>query len=176
MEKEFETILNRVVREEYGGCDPSTDNPCHLKARTRDGMIQVFVVGKWRFAANAGRKYPPSKAMQNRAERTIRINTGKTFQGKDITFIWEERPLPIAQAVPTIDEVKQALRIPLGDIKNHPKSLNWAINYIRQAYTNCHTVYEMKSQVPYILGNITSWRHPKAKEVRETLKRFMKEG
>ena len=29
----MEQIVKDVIREEYGGCNPDTDNPCILKAR-----------------------------------------------------------------------------------------------------------------------------------------------
>lgn len=76
-------ILTRVIKEEFGGCDPREDNPCKIQARVSDGAIYVFAVGKWRPASRAGRKYPPSKRMQNKAILTLRCNTGgKGFQYK----------------------------------------------------------------------------------------------
>lgn len=82
------SILNRIIKEEFGGCDPRTDNPCKIHARVSEGFIYAFAVGKWRPMAGAGRNYPPSPLMQKRAEKTLRMNTGTTFEGKKIEFLF----------------------------------------------------------------------------------------
>jgi hypothetical protein len=93
-------ILDRIIKEEFGGCDPRKDNPCKIQARVSDGMIYVFAVGKWRAVSRAGRKYPPTKKMQAQAKATLRINTGTatskmfgrtgggTFDGKEIELVF----------------------------------------------------------------------------------------
>jgi hypothetical protein len=76
----------------------------------------------------------------------------------------------------SIGEVKDKLHIILSDEKAYKTSLNYfAVNYIMYALeiTNYH---EMKVQLLYVLNNITHWRHPAAKEVRLTLKQFIKEN
>jgi hypothetical protein len=95
--EDIKSILDRIIKEEFGGCDPRTDNPCKIQARVSDGMIYAFAVGKWRVMGRAGRKYPPSQAMLKEAEKTLRINTGSTgsgaapvgvFDGKVIEFVF----------------------------------------------------------------------------------------
>ena len=87
--KEIESAVDQVIREEYGGCRPHLDNPCILKARIKDKVFQVFVVGKWRPMMYYGPKGKiPSKKLQEQAVRTIRCNTGKTFEGKEVIFNW----------------------------------------------------------------------------------------
>jgi uncharacterized protein YqiB (DUF1249 family) len=75
----------------------------------------------------------------------------------------------------SISEVKDKLHIILSDEKAYYTSLNYAVNYIMYALeiTDYH---EMKVQLLYVLNNITGWRHPAAKEVRLTLKQFVKEN
>lgn len=82
------SILDRIVKEEYGGCDPRKDNPCKIQARVSEGAIYVFAVGKWRGVSRAGYKYPPTKAMQGLARKTLRTNTGSTFNGKKIELVF----------------------------------------------------------------------------------------
>ena len=94
-------ILTKVILDEYGGCDPRTDNPCILKARVSKQYhtIEVFVVGKWRIVRGYwGSKYViTNKKILADMERVVRINTGSstnfkydpsvgTFHGKDIRF------------------------------------------------------------------------------------------
>ena len=64
--------------------------------------------------------------------------------------------------------VHDAVSIILSDEDKFSTSLNWAVNYCRQAMTMQGEM--LKLQVPYILSNITHWRHPRAKEVRQVLK------
>ena len=54
----------------------------------------------------------------------------------------------------------------------HEKALNYAVNYARHGLT-CEGP-EAKVQALYILGNITRWRGPMAKQVRESLKHIAK--
>jgi len=164
--------VDRITREEYGGCHPGQDDPCVLKAKVRDGLIQVFCVGKWRWVGGAGKKYPPSKMMQNRAEKTLRMNTGKTFQGRRIQFNWEQVPANV-QISPSIDDVRDHLKVMLLDEKSHGTTLNWAINYTANAlYAPEH---ELKDRLIRILGNMTHWRHPQAKQCRNVFKMWIKE-
>lgn len=64
--------------------------------------------------------------------------------------------------------VHDAIRIILSDTANYGKSLNYAVEYCR--YALGQTGRDLQMQIPYILGNITGWRHPQAKEVRKVLK------
>lgn len=82
------TILDRIIKEEFGGCDPRKDDPCKIQARVSDNSIYAFAVGKWRWMSGAGAKYPPTDFMQRKAERTLRLNTGGTFDGKVIEFVF----------------------------------------------------------------------------------------
>lgn len=68
-------------------------------------------------------------------------------------------------------EVQNCLSIILSDYKSYPTSLNYAVNYVRQGKSLTGNALEI--QCLYILNNITHWRHPEAKHVRETLKRFV---
>ena len=54
----------------------------------------------------------------------------------------------------------------------HDKALNYAIGYARHGLS-CEGP-EAKVQALYILGNITRWRGPMAKQVRESLKSIAK--
>lgn len=54
----------------------------------------------------------------------------------------------------------------------HDKALNYAIGYARHGLT-CEG-HEARVQALYILGNITRWRGPMAKQVRESLKHIVK--
>jgi hypothetical protein len=97
----LDSILDKVVLEEYGGCNPRVDNPCILKARVskQHRTIEVFVVGKWRVVRGYwGSKYViTNKKILADMEKTVRINTGShvhsgydpsvgTFHGKEIRF------------------------------------------------------------------------------------------
>ena len=70
----------------------------------------------------------------------------------------------------TEQEVHEAIKIILSDKKAYCTSLNYAVNYCQLALTM--TGYVLSRQIPYILNNITHWRHPEAKHVREVLKNF----
>jgi hypothetical protein len=74
---------------------------------------------------------------------------------------------------PTLAEVKEAVEVILGDTEKYETSLNYAVKYCRYAMI-IDNDYEMDMQVRYILNNITHWRHPMAKYVRNTLKRYIK--
>jgi hypothetical protein len=67
-------------------------------------------------------------------------------------------------------DVKDAIQTILSDKTKYPTSLNWAVNYCEAALDMVGG--ELRVQCLYILNNITSWRHPKAKEVRSVLKGF----
>ena len=73
---------------------------------------------------------------------------------------------------PSETEVKEAIQVILDDIAAHSKSLNYAVNYARAAMGMSGE--ELRVQCLYILGNITHWRHPEAKGVKDTLKAFGK--
>jgi hypothetical protein len=105
----IKAIAEKVMREEYGGCNPLVDEVCQLKARVHRvagvmRRIEVFVVGKWRGIRYYGGTLdaPKSKKILDEIERTVRINTGShlnhrgfdptkgTFAGKKIVFVWQE--------------------------------------------------------------------------------------
>lgn len=71
----------------------------------------------------------------------------------------------------SVNEVKQAIRVILSDKKNYEKSLNYAIDYCNYAM-EIGNMKELQMQCLYILNNLSGWRHPQAKEVREILKKF----
>ena len=73
---------------------------------------------------------------------------------------------------PNEEQVKNAIRKILEDEKSYKTSLNWAVNYCRHALSQLGE--ELRVQCLYILNNITRWRHPNAKDVRATLKAFIK--
>ena len=68
--------------------------------------------------------------------------------------------------------VKDAITIILIDQQS--PALNYAVNYCAEAMRMPDDSHELKVQCLYILSNITRWRHPRAKEVRECLKKFSK--
>lgn len=57
-------------------------------------------------------------------------------------------------------------------------SLKWAVNYTAHALGMVllwqDTDADIKTQLLYVLNNITHWRHPDAKSVRGVLKAFVK--
>ncbi len=63
---------------------------------------------------------------------------------------------------------QEAIRVILSDSPSWKTSLNWAVNYCREAQGMSGE--EFNVQCRYILHNITRWRHPQAKEVREALR------
>lgn len=67
-------------------------------------------------------------------------------------------------------QVQDAIGVILSDKAKYATQLNWAVNYCRVALGM--TGEDLRVQCLYILGNISSWRHPQAKEVRSTLKKF----
>ena len=72
----------------------------------------------------------------------------------------------------TEDEVHFAIEKILDDRKSYNTSLNYAVNYCKAALGM--SGHELAVQCLYILNNLSSWRHPDAKEVRTTLKAFAK--
>ena len=69
-------------------------------------------------------------------------------------------------------QVHDAISVILSDRAKYDTQLNWAVNYCKAAL--CMTGEELRVQCLYILGNISSWRHPEAKNVRKILKDFSK--
>lgn len=63
---------------------------------------------------------------------------------------------------------QEAIQVILSDKKAYPTSLNYAVAYCRMAQVM--EGEELRVQILYILNNISNWRHPQAKEVRETLR------
>jgi hypothetical protein len=74
----------------------------------------------------------------------------------------------------TESEVKAAIRKIIADEKSYKTSLNWAVSYCWAAMSM--QGYALRAQVPYILNNITRWRHPDAKGVRKVLREFSTQG
>lgn len=72
----------------------------------------------------------------------------------------------------TETEVKEAIRKILEDKKSYRTSLNYAVNYCVAALSQ--SGHELAVQCLYILSNISSWRNPEAKRIREVLKAFSK--
>lgn len=70
----------------------------------------------------------------------------------------------------TEQEVKKAIEIILSDVKSYSTSLNYAVNYCIAARSM--SGHELYVQLLYILNNISHWRHPEAKAVRDVLKNF----
>lgn len=70
----------------------------------------------------------------------------------------------------TEQEVKAAINTILSDKKAYATSLNYAVNYCKAALAM--SGYNLSVQIPYILNNISHWRHPEAKNVRMVLKNF----
>lgn len=71
---------------------------------------------------------------------------------------------------PQDHEVTDAIRDILEDTASYTKSLNWAVDYCRNALDMEGD--NLRVQCLYILNNIAHWRHPKAKEIRLVLKRY----
>lgn len=85
-------VMDQIIRSEYGGCHPKYDDPCYLKARFVNHIIEVFVVGKWRgirrYAGSAERPIP--KKIVDEVISVVRMNTGGTFLNKTIILKWEK--------------------------------------------------------------------------------------
>lgn len=69
-------------------------------------------------------------------------------------------------------DVKNCLRIILLDEKAYTKSLNYAIDYVIVGLNL--TGHDLAVQCLYILNNITGWRNPAAKSIRNVLRQFAK--
>lgn len=69
-------------------------------------------------------------------------------------------------------EVREAIQKILEDKKAYKTSLNYAVNYCVAALSQ--SGHELAVQCLYILSNISRWRNPEAKRVREVLKAFSK--
>lgn len=72
----------------------------------------------------------------------------------------------------TETEVKAAIQKILEDKKSYSTSLNYAVNYCIAALSQ--SGHELSVQCLYILNNISRWKNPEAKRVREVLKAFSK--
>lgn len=66
---------------------------------------------------------------------------------------------------------REAIEIILSDKDKYKTSLNYVINYCLTALKMDEKSYAFEVQCAYILNNITGWRHPQAKDVREALRR-----
>lgn len=65
---------------------------------------------------------------------------------------------------------KEAIILILSDKAKYTTTLNYAVNYCRASLTMEEDSEEFRTQVLYILANLSHWRHPRAKEVREVLR------
>ena len=72
----------------------------------------------------------------------------------------------------TETEVKAAIQKILEDKKAYKTSLNYAVNYCIAALSQ--SGHELAVQCLYILGNISRWKNPEVRRVREVLKAFSK--
>jgi hypothetical protein len=85
----FVKVVDNLLKEDYG-ITPGSEI-IELKARLRDHIIEVYVVGKWRGI----RRYDipgrlPSVRIMADVERSIRSNTGKIYKPCDVfKFNWE---------------------------------------------------------------------------------------
>jgi hypothetical protein len=66
---------------------------------------------------------------------------------------------------------KQAIMVILSDKAKYTTTLNYTVDYCRAALTMDEDSEAFRVQVLYILANLSHWRHPDAKAVRETLRR-----
>jgi hypothetical protein len=69
-------------------------------------------------------------------------------------------------------EVKKVIQEILEDKKAYKTSLNYAISYCQAALGQ--SGHELAIQCLYILNNISHWKNPEAKRIREVLKAFSK--
>lgn len=72
----------------------------------------------------------------------------------------------------TETEVKAAIQKILEDKKAYKTSLNYAVNYCIAALSQ--SGHELAIQCLYILNNISRWKNPEARKVRDILKAFSK--
>ena len=72
----------------------------------------------------------------------------------------------------TETEVKAAIQKILEDKKAYKTSLNYAVNYCIAALSQ--SGHELAVQCLYILSNISRWKNPEVRKVREVLKAFSK--
>jgi hypothetical protein len=78
--------------------------------------------------------------------------------------------MPAPRVKVTEAQCQDAITVILSDKPAYEKSLNWAVNYCRAAQGLSGE--ELRVQCLYILNNISKWRHPRASEVRATLRAF----
>lgn len=89
-------VLDRVVRSEFMGCNPYTDEVIVLQARCDRVYVEVFVAGKWRTLMNCKATTTEIKDKRRLADmkRIIRVNTGwvkdDELSKKEIAFKWVE--------------------------------------------------------------------------------------
>jgi hypothetical protein len=65
---------------------------------------------------------------------------------------------------------KEAINIILEDGKQYSQALNYALNYCKASIPMAEESHEFKVQCLYIVSNLSSWRHPSAKDVRLALR------
>jgi len=73
---------------------------------------------------------------------------------------------------PTPEQVRDAIRVILSDRQSYRTSLNYAVNYALYALTCPDN--ELRNQVEYILCTIPKWQHPQDKDIRATLRAFVR--
>ena len=69
-------------------------------------------------------------------------------------------------------EEREAIQRILEDKKSYSTSLNYAVNYCEAALSQ--SGHELAVQCLYILNNISRWKNPEVRRVREVLKAFSK--
>jgi hypothetical protein len=83
-------MLDKIIRSENGGCNPFSDSVIKLKARMDSGVIQVYVVGKWRnIRYYVNRKTMPGKKIMEEVKRIVMMNTGWKLD-KEVVFNFVE--------------------------------------------------------------------------------------
>jgi hypothetical protein len=83
----------------------------------------------------------------------------------------------IKTAAARMQDIIEACDLIIRD-KNKP-ALNNCVNYAKECRYRCLAGYndeDIRMQVLYVLNNMSYWRAPEAKRVRETLKAFVNKG
>jgi hypothetical protein len=92
-------------------------------------------------------------------------DTGKRFV-EGFVCIECLQPMPLKRALEVIMENKQAA------------ALKWAVGYANFALEMLHAnarPTDIRDQLLYLKGNITTWRNPQAKRVRDAVKTYIAE-
>lgn len=94
--------------------------------------------------------------------------------GEDFGCVhWEKRRLDMINNRIAIAEALDSITA-----ERNSSTLKWAVNYAlyaRRMIADGCSDEDLKTQILYVLNNITHWRNPVVKGVRATLKKFVKE-